>query len=104
MMTNGVAQNRSIRQQHSVSFAYAELLQPGLAPNGDWGTLSGAPVCILELVQGLGESFQLAVQAVIEGCHHSAREAAVISCNTQQQTTWWQTHRSRLATQAIDST
>lgn len=34
--------------------------------------LSGAPVGILELMKGVCQSFQLAIQAVIEGCHHSA--------------------------------
>lgn len=35
--------------------------------------LSGVPMGVLELMQGVGQSFQLGVQVVIEGSHNSAR-------------------------------
>lgn len=44
----------------------------------------GVPVGIFELVQRLCQSFQLVVQIVIEGSYNSARQTAIISCNTNQ--------------------
>ena len=38
------------------------------------------PVGILELVQRVSGSFQLAGQALIEGSHHISRQVAVIFC------------------------
>ena len=44
----------------------------------------GVPVGIFELVQRLRQSFQLAVQFVIEGSHNSARQTAIISYDINQ--------------------
>ena len=38
------------------------------------------PVGILELLQGVSGSFELAGQALIEGSHHISRQIAVMFC------------------------